>query len=49
MEIIKLAGYFIDEKVQIAKRHLIPTLSQQTGLSRVFMYPLQTNFVATNR
>lgn len=35
MEIIKLAGYFIDEKVQIAKRHLIPTLSQQTGLSRL--------------
>jgi ATP-dependent Lon protease len=32
MEIIRLAGYTEDEKVQIAKRHLIPSQRQNHGL-----------------
>jgi len=32
MEIIRLAGYTEDEKVEIAKRHLIPGLQQAHGL-----------------
>jgi ATP-dependent Lon protease len=32
MEIIRLAGYTEDEKLQIAKRHLIPTQRQNHGL-----------------
>jgi ATP-dependent Lon protease len=32
MEIIRLAGYTEEEKVQIAKRHLIPTQRQNHGL-----------------
>src|SRR3546814_1681510 len=32
MEIIRLPGYTEDEKVEIAKRHLIPKQLQATGL-----------------
>src|SRR4030042_1816395 len=32
MEIIRLAGYTEDEKLQIAKRHLIPSQRQNHGL-----------------
>lgn len=35
MEIIELSGYFLDEKVQIAKKHLIPQLFTSTGLNEV--------------
>ena len=34
MEIIELAGYTEDEKVQIAKRYLVPRQLEQTGLSK---------------
>ena len=34
MEIIQLAGYTEDEKVQIAKRYLVPRQLEQTGLSK---------------
>ena len=32
MEIIRLAGYTEDEKVEIAKRHLIPKQRKEHGL-----------------
>ncbi|HHZ95795.1 MAG TPA: endopeptidase La [Flavobacteriales bacterium] len=34
MEIIEVSGYTIQEKVQIAKRHLLPKLVKDTGLNR---------------
>ncbi|HEY7151573.1 MAG TPA: endopeptidase La [Solirubrobacterales bacterium] len=34
MEVINLAGYTLDEKVQIAKRYLVPRQIGQNGLSR---------------
>jgi len=33
MEIIRLHGYFLEEKLEIAKRHLIPGLISENGLS----------------
>jgi ATP-dependent Lon protease len=35
MEIIHLSGYFLDEKVHIARRHLIPKVLQESGLKEV--------------
>ena len=32
MEIIRIAGYTEDEKVQIAKQHLIPEIMKKHGL-----------------
>jgi ATP-dependent Lon protease len=34
MEVISLAGYTLNEKVQIAKRYLVPRQIEQNGLSR---------------
>ena len=34
MEIIEVSGYTIQEKVQIAKRHLLPKVINETGLSK---------------
>jgi len=34
MELIRLSGYTLKEKMQIAKRHLIPKLLTQHGLTR---------------
>ena len=34
MEIINLSGYIVEEKVQIAKRHLIPNQIENHGLTR---------------
>ncbi len=34
MEVITLAGYTLDEKVEIAKRYLVPRQIEQNGLSR---------------
>jgi ATP-dependent Lon protease len=34
MEIIRIAGYTEDEKVEIAKRHLLPKLEQNHGLKK---------------
>ena len=34
MEIIRLAGYTEDEKIEIAKRHLIPAARRRTAWSR---------------
>ncbi|MCQ2285690.1 MAG: endopeptidase La [Bacteroidales bacterium] len=33
MEIIDIAGYFLEEKVEIAKRHLVPKQMKEHGLS----------------
>ena len=33
MEIIEVNGYTVEEKVQIAKRHLVPKLLEETGVS----------------
>ncbi|HOK40281.1 MAG TPA: endopeptidase La [bacterium] len=33
MEIISLSGYILEEKIEIAKRYLIPKLLEKTGLS----------------
>eukprot|EP01119_Soliformovum_irregulare_P003177 TRINITY_DN1349_c0_g2_i5.p1 TRINITY_DN1349_c0_g2~~TRINITY_DN1349_c0_g2_i5.p1 ORF type:complete len:742 (-),score=225.88 TRINITY_DN1349_c0_g2_i5:60-2285(-) len=33
MEVIRLHGYFLEEKLEIAKRHLIPGLLKENGLS----------------
>lgn len=35
MEIIHLSGYFVDEKVSIAKKYLIPKILQDSGLKEV--------------
>lgn len=35
MEVIPLAGYIIDEKIAIAKKHLIPAATDQSGLKKV--------------
>ncbi len=35
MEIIRIAGYTEDEKVQIAKRHLMPKVSEANGLKPI--------------
>lgn len=35
MEIIHLSGYFLDEKMNIAKKHLIPKVYVETGLKEV--------------
>ena len=34
MEIIDFSGYIVDEKVQIAKRHLVPKQIEENGLSK---------------
>ncbi len=34
MEVIRLSGYITEEKVQIAKHHLWPTLLEEAGLSK---------------
>jgi ATP-dependent Lon protease len=34
MEIIEVSGYTIQEKVQIAKRHLLPKIISDTGLKK---------------
>ena len=34
MEIIRIAGYTEDEKVEIARRHLIPASLKKHGLAR---------------
>ena len=34
MEVIRLSGYILEDKIQIAKRHLIPKQLQQHGLQR---------------
>ena len=33
MEIIDFSGYIVDEKVQIAKRHLLPKQIEENGLT----------------
>jgi len=35
MEVIKLSGYFLDEKIVIAKRHLVPKIRADCGLNEV--------------
>ncbi len=39
MEIIELSGYTTDEKIEIAKRHLIPRELENTGLSKLKAKP----------
>ena len=39
MEIIELSGYIIEEKVEIAKRHLIPRELENTGLAELKQKP----------
>ncbi|MBR6121806.1 MAG: endopeptidase La, partial [Prevotella sp.] len=34
MEIIEVSGYITEEKIEIAKRHLIPKVKENTGLSK---------------
>ena len=34
MEIIELSGYLLEEKLEIAKRHLLPKLYQENGISK---------------
>ena len=34
MEIIEVNGYTVEEKVQIAKKHLIPKQLNETGVKR---------------
>lgn len=35
MEVIHLSGYFQDEKMQIAKKYLLPKIQVETGLKNV--------------
>lgn len=35
MEVIRLSGYVLEEKVHIAQQYLIPAVRQETGLSGV--------------
>jgi hypothetical protein len=35
MEVIKLSGYFLDEKIVIAKKHLVPKIRGDSGLAEV--------------
>ena len=39
MEIIEVSGYITEEKIEIAKRHLIPREMENTGLSRITPKP----------
>ena len=39
MEIIEVSGYITEEKIQIAKRHLIPREMENTGLNRITPKP----------
>ena len=34
MEVIEVSGYITEEKIEIAKRHLIPKVKENTGLSK---------------
>lgn len=36
MEVINIEGYFLDEKLQIARKHLIPELEKSCGIDSVF-------------
>lgn len=38
MEIIDISGYFLEEKVKIAKKHLIPKQLKENGLTRTSLY-----------
>jgi ATP-dependent Lon protease len=48
MEIIHLSGYFLDEKINIVKRYLIPKVHQETGLKEVKILAKILIFLATN-
>jgi len=54
MEIIEVSGYTIEEKVQIAKRHLLPKVIGETGLTKSkIQIPVSTiekvsNYTLTN-
>jgi ATP-dependent Lon protease len=37
MEVIQLSGYTIEEKVEIAKRHLIKKQMEETGLQKMLI------------
>ena len=39
MEIIEVSGYITEEKIEIAKRHLIPREMENTGLNRITPKP----------
>ena len=47
MEIIRLEGYTEDEKVEIAKRHLIPKQMEAHGLKPEELHAGLRSFVAT--
>ena len=34
MELIEVSGYITEEKIEIAKRHLVPRELQNTGLAK---------------
>jgi len=38
MEVIRLSGYIMEEKIAIAKQHLLPRLLQRNGLTRSDLY-----------
>lgn len=43
MEIIDISGYFLEEKVQIARRHLIPKQMEEHGLNKdQLSFPVKT-------
>jgi len=42
MEVIRVAGYTEDEKVEIAKRHLLPKLAKDHGLKDEWIVPDET-------
>ena len=35
MEVIHLSGYFLDEKIEIAKTHLVPKILNDSGIKQV--------------
>ena len=49
MEVIQLSGYILEEKMNIAKKYLVPQIMKDSGLQPVPPFPSTLSPLATDR